>query len=107
MADWDKLNEEFDKRLDSMTSEEWNNWKSNRDKRKYRQVAQQFTELFNDVESFGQPLLYRATQQCAQILIDQLIQNYEFDCIAQTIGKFDPMDKLNFYDNVKIELNKL
>lgn len=74
----------------------------------HKQVAEQFIELFDNIELYDDWTLGpKGKKQCVQILLDQLIQNYEFDCIAQTIGKFDPMDKLNFYDNVKTELNKL
>ena len=34
MADWNKLNKEFDEALNNMTPEKWREWKLNRDKRK-------------------------------------------------------------------------
>jgi len=75
---------------------------------KYKQVAAQFIELFENIPTFdGVGLGEEGRKQCAQILVNQLIQNYEFDCIAQSIDKFNPMDKLNFYDNVKQKLNEL
>jgi len=36
MADWDKLNEELDSALDSMTQEDWINWKNKNTMTRYR-----------------------------------------------------------------------
>ena len=34
MANWDKLNKEFDQLLDNMSAEDWNTWAANKESRK-------------------------------------------------------------------------
>lgn len=57
MADWKKLNKEFDDVMNNMTSEKWDEWKKRRDdrlsekfKKEYDEKIERAEELIIDLE---------------------------------------------------------
>ena len=62
--------------------------------------------ILENCQLSSRTVINRAAKQCAIITVDEIIIGYEFDCVALPNEK-RLMDDLNFWDNVKQELNKL
>jgi hypothetical protein len=51
-------------------------------------------------------MLYNSAKQCALIAVDEMIESYEFDVISDMTNQ-RYIDKLNYLDEVRQEINKL
>lgn len=73
------------------------------------ELNQQYSSMSG--EEYG--MNYDYHKKCAILMVNQIIQNYEFDVIALTdsdkesIGYKCVMDNLNYWDEVLTELYKL
>jgi predicted transcriptional regulator len=70
------------------------------------ELVNKFRKEFDWVESQYAIDLYRDTRQCALIAVDEMIESYEFDVINDMTNQ-RYIDKLNYLDEVRQEINKL
>jgi predicted transcriptional regulator len=70
------------------------------------ELVDKFRKEFDWVESQYAIDLYRDTRQCALIAVDEMIESYEFDVISDMTNQ-RYIDKLNYLDEVRQEINKL
>jgi hypothetical protein len=75
-------------------------------KEKAKELVDKFRKEFDWVESDYAIDLYRDTRQCALIVVDEIIELCEFDVIYDVLNQ-RYMDKLNYWDEVRQEINKL
>lgn len=75
-------------------------------KEKAKELVDKFRKEFDWVESDYAIDLYRDTRQCALIAVDEMIESYEFDVISDMTNQ-RYIDKLNYLDEVRQEINKL
>jgi hypothetical protein len=71
-----------------------------------KELVDKFRKEFDWVESQYAIDLYRDTRQCALIAVDEMIESYEFDVISDMTNQ-RYIDKLNYWDEVRQEINKL
>jgi hypothetical protein len=71
-----------------------------------QELVDKFRKEFDWVESDYAVDLYRDTRQCALIAVDVIIEQCEFDVIYDVLNQ-RYMDKLNYWDEVRQEINKL
>ena len=71
-----------------------------------KELVDKFRKEFDWVESDYAVDLYRDTRQCALIAVDVIIEQCEFDVIYDVLNQ-RYMDKLNYWDEVRQEINKL
>ena len=71
-----------------------------------KELVDKFRKEFDWVESQYAIDLYRDTRQCALIAVDEMIESYEFDVISDMTNQ-RYIDKLNYLDEVRQEINKL
>jgi hypothetical protein len=71
-----------------------------------QELVDKFRKEFDWVESDYAVDLYRDTRQCAIIAVDVIIEQCEFDVIYDVLNQ-RYMDKLNYWDEVRQEINKL
>jgi hypothetical protein len=70
------------------------------------ELVDKFRKEFDWVESQYAIDLYRDTRQCALLAVDAMIESYEFDVINDMTNQ-RYIDKLNYLDEVRQEINKL
>jgi predicted transcriptional regulator len=71
-----------------------------------KELVDKFRKEFDWVESQYAIDLYRDTRQCALLAVDEMIESYEFDVINDMTNQ-RYIDKLNYLDEVRQEINKL
>ena len=69
-----------------------------------KEKAIELFDKFNKPDITHYPYVHNA-QQCALIAVDELISGYEFDSLEIEHKRI--MDNINFWDNVKQEIQKL
>jgi len=64
------------------------------------------SQLIVDYQMKCKSLNYNEAKQCAIIAVDEMIESYEFDGISDMTNQ-RYIDKLNYLDEVRQEINKL
>ena len=64
------------------------------------------SQLIVDYQMKCKSLNYNEAKQCAIIAVDEMIESYEFDVISDMTNQ-RYIDKLNYWDEVRQEINKL
>jgi hypothetical protein len=62
--------------------------------------------VIDDDIQYYHPKPFSLARQCALIAVDEMIESYEFDVISDMTNK-RYIDKLNYLDEVKQEIEKL
>ena len=66
-----------------------------------------YQKMFNNMPHPNETnaAVFTITKQCALIAVDEIINGYEFDCLYIEHKRI--MDNINFWDEVKQEIEKL
>jgi hypothetical protein len=75
-------------------------------KEKAKELVKKFMSIDSDSEKFdGFKMGFFYAQRCALIAVDEIINGYEFDILYIEHKRI--MDNINFWDEVKKEIEKL
>lgn len=77
MANWEKLNKEFDDALDSMTKEDWDNWYKNVEQKRINQ-----NKMKIEITHYGHKASYEFEHE--DVTLDDLV--YHLDKLLKLTG---------------------